>query len=92
MAKGDVKYSTLIGAVGTATSNYSTKTPDGNFRFTTKEGISFKCGLPTITGRVQLIEDAFIDNGETKVFFRLVGVVTDTNQVALATALDGVEW
>lgn len=92
MAKGDVKYSTLVGAVGTATSNFTTKQPDGNFRFTTKEGISFKCGHSTITGRVQLIEDAFVDNGETKVFFRLLGVVSDVAQVALVTALDGVEW
>ncbi len=92
MAKGDVKYSTLIGAVGTATSNYSTKQPDGNFRFTTKEGISFKCGHSTITGRVQLIEDSFVDGTETKVFYRLLGVLTDVKQVEMVTVFEGVEW
>ncbi len=86
--KGDISFVTVVGSVGTATVNFETKVPDGNFRHQLGGGKSFKCGLPQITGKCKLEEDEY----EGKVFYRLLGVVSQAAQVQLIEALANVEW
>ena len=88
MAKGDVKFITVVGIIGKPATDFNTKEViPGLYRFQSGD-VSWKCAEKQITGKVKLVEDEFSGN----VFYRLEGVMSNANQKKLVEDLASVEW
>lgn len=88
MAKGDVKFITMIGAVGRPATNFTTKEVIPGLYRHQQGDVSFKCGLLQITGKVKLVADEY----EGIEFFRMEGLINNASQIKLIQDLAEVEW
>lgn len=85
MAKGDVKLVACFGSIGSIVKDFTTKeVVPGSYRHSqTVNGVtySWKCGKLELNGVAKLVEDSFDDNGTTKVFYRMEGLVAEVAAV-----------
>lgn len=96
MAKGDIVLIKCIGSVGGVVRDFNTKEViPGSYRHTqTVDGIgySWKCSAARLDGVVKLVEDQY----ESRVFYRMEGIVDSTSAVTKVNdtfqALKDMAW